>query len=420
MQSMPYVQLPLRASRLVLGLAVAFAVATVAPATRAETGGPLPQAYPNEVTAPAPQVAPEDAEAPPSQPAQVVAPAAPPEQAPQVSNDPSDEYADADPSALTDFREPLAPYGQWTSDPTYGTIWVPDGGQVGSDFAPYQTEGSWGMTEGGDWAWQSDYAWGHIPFHYGRWVWTGASWGWIPGRRYAPAWVTWRVGEGGYVGWAPLPPSWYWRAGVPLGLAYPPYAAFCFVPTRYAFSGNVASYVVRDRGMVQSIAANTRAYHPATPGVGHAGGGRNARMSPSLAEAHVSASAAPRAFTGHDVRATAFATRSSTAAAQRSFAARSGGRAQASAQPATRAGAWSSGYRRPSRAQAPSLRTPPSYGQASRGYPASHAGYAGASGYHGGQRFAPQVARPVSRPSQPASHAAPRFVGGRSGGGRRR
>src|SRR5262249_27705290 len=158
-------------------------------------------------------------------------------------------YADADPSALTDFREPLAPYGQWTSDPTYGTIWVPDSAQVGADFAPYQTAGGWGMTGGGDWIWQSDYAWGYIPFHYGRWGWTGVAWGWIRGRRYAPAWVTWRVGEGGYIGWAPLPPSWYWRAGVPLGIARAPYAAFCFVPTRYAFHGNVAGYVVRDRGM---------------------------------------------------------------------------------------------------------------------------------------------------------------------------
>jgi hypothetical protein len=86
-----------------------------------------------------------------------------------------DDYADTDPSALTDFREPLAPYGQWVQDPTYGTIWVPDSAQVGADFAPYQTAGQWGMTDTGDWIWQSDYAWGYIPFHYGRWVWAGAG-----------------------------------------------------------------------------------------------------------------------------------------------------------------------------------------------------------------------------------------------------
>ena len=36
-----------------------------------------------------------------------------------------DEYdVDTDPSALTDFREPLADYGTWTDDTTYGTVWA--------------------------------------------------------------------------------------------------------------------------------------------------------------------------------------------------------------------------------------------------------------------------------------------------------
>ncbi len=410
----------------VASVAAALAVATVTPVTMAETAGPAPQGDTNDVTAPpqqqpvAPQAPPPaapDAQAPSiAVVAPVTTPAAPPAQ--QDSNTPSDEYADNDPSALSDFREPLAPYGQWTNDPTYGTIWVPDSAQVGTDFAPYQTAGSWGMADTGDWMWQSDYSWGYIPFHYGRWVWAGSYWGWIPGRRYAPAWVTWRVGEGGYVGWAPLPPAWYWRGGMSVGLWSRPYAAYCFVPTQYAFSRNVSGYVVRDRGRVQSIAAGTRAYHPAMPTAGRVGPGRDARMSPSLADAHIPASAAPRRFASRDARATAYATRSSTAAARASsgyngFGMRTG------AQPASRASAWQGSYSRWNSGQAPALHTPPSraYPATSRAYPAYHPS---APGYYrgGGQHVAP---RPSYRaPSSGGSQwSAPRFSGGRSGGRRR-
>src|SRR5215472_6650962 len=35
----------------------------------------------------------------------------------------TDAYDDNDPSAVTDFKPVLAPYGTWTDDPTYGTVW---------------------------------------------------------------------------------------------------------------------------------------------------------------------------------------------------------------------------------------------------------------------------------------------------------
>jgi hypothetical protein len=34
----------------------------------------------------------------------------------------------------------------------------------------------------------------------------GLGWVWVPGTRWAPAWVSWRSGDG-YYGWAPLPPD---------------------------------------------------------------------------------------------------------------------------------------------------------------------------------------------------------------------
>ena len=82
-------------------------------------------------------------------------------------------------------------------DGKYGTVWVPSAAVVGEGFVPYASSGHW--VYGDDYTWVSDYDWGWAPFHYGRWVnIDGRGWGWIPGRRYAPAWGTWRVGAPGF------------------------------------------------------------------------------------------------------------------------------------------------------------------------------------------------------------------------------
>jgi hypothetical protein len=134
-----------------------------------------------------------------------------------------DEYADTDPSALTEFRTTLDGHGAWVDDPTYGTVWVPAASEVGTDFQPYVTAGHWTYAEDTSWVWVSDYDWGWAPFHYGRWVYLpGNGWSWIPGRRYAGAWVVWRTGpvDYGYIGWAPAPPSWYWYRGAAVGWSF--------------------------------------------------------------------------------------------------------------------------------------------------------------------------------------------------------
>jgi hypothetical protein len=92
-------------------------------------------------------------------------------------------------------------YGVWLDSPSYGRVWRPD---VGTGFLPYGSAGQWIATHAG-WYWQSDYAWGRVAFHYGRWVLDGASWCWVPGSQFAPAWVDWRAG-GGWVGWSALAP----------------------------------------------------------------------------------------------------------------------------------------------------------------------------------------------------------------------
>lgn len=92
------------------------------------------------------------------------------------------DYEDTDPSAITEFRAELSPYGQWVEDPVYGLVWIPSQDIVGADFAPYVTGGHWGMTAEGDWIWESDYPFGWATFHYGRWIWIpGRGWSWIAG-----------------------------------------------------------------------------------------------------------------------------------------------------------------------------------------------------------------------------------------------
>ncbi|HUB09814.1 MAG TPA: DUF6600 domain-containing protein, partial [Myxococcales bacterium] len=102
------------------------------------------------------------------------------------------------------FQQVLAPYGNWIDVPPYGTVWQPSPAVVGPDFVPY-THGHWVYSDAG-WVWSSDYPWGWAPFHYGNWIWAAGGWCWVPGRVWAPAWVSWRYGDG-IVGWAPIGPG---------------------------------------------------------------------------------------------------------------------------------------------------------------------------------------------------------------------
>ncbi len=183
-------------------------------------------------------------------------------------------YAEADPRALSDFQDALAPYGHWVEHDRFGTVWVPDREAVGDDFAPYVTRGHWALDRAGEWMWVSDYPFGWVVFHYGRWVWVeGLGWAWIPGRKYAPAWVVWRVPEAPaadgvtYVGWAPAPPRYYWRGGFAYYWGYDTYYPWVFVPSPYAFYPHVHRYVVIDRHRAYRAAKATRHYRPSRPGV---------------------------------------------------------------------------------------------------------------------------------------------------------
>lgn len=293
----------------VMGLLLGLVGAAPMTAT-AETHSPLPKGYTTDEL--------------PTLPPSIQAP--PIQQASDVTVE-EDEYVDTDPSALTDFREPLAPHGAWVEDPTYGTVWVPSATVVGADFAPYQTAGHWAMTEDEEWVWVSDYEWGYIPFHYGRWVWiSGRGWSWIPGRTYAPSWVIWRVSDYGYIGWAPMPPAYYWSGGSAVGLWVVPPAPYVFVSTHHVFHHHVHTHIIHDHTHVKHIAANSRVYKGANASVGaphsphkgasagSASAGRSSYRpaSPTLADAKVPKSAGPKARIAPNPKATALSHRSTS------------------------------------------------------------------------------------------------------------
>jgi len=104
------------------------------------------------------------------------------------------------------FHDQLAPFGTWVN---IGGVmyWHPDQAIAANPgWRPYYDMGKWVQTDNGLF-WQSDYTWGDIPFHYGRWVLDPFhGWLWAPDYTWGPSWVFWRHGEmDGAIGWAPLP-----------------------------------------------------------------------------------------------------------------------------------------------------------------------------------------------------------------------
>jgi hypothetical protein len=114
--------------------------------------------------------------------------------------------------------EDLDGYGDWREVAEYGPVWYPR--RVPAGWAPYRS-GHWAWVRPWGWTWIDAAPWGFAPFHYGRWVFGGGIWGWMPGPVvarpvYAPALVAW-VGRPGWqvsfsvgmapaVGWFPLGP----------------------------------------------------------------------------------------------------------------------------------------------------------------------------------------------------------------------
>ncbi len=106
------------------------------------------------------------------------------------------------------FDKTLSAHGYWVNDQQYGRVWRPS--RLPDGWRPY-AYGNWAYTRDYGWVWVSDEPYGWVVYHYGRWVWsTRYGWVWLAGYEWAPAWVEWCYG-GGYVGWAPVGPDFYWQ-----------------------------------------------------------------------------------------------------------------------------------------------------------------------------------------------------------------
>jgi hypothetical protein len=184
----------------------------------------------------------------------------------QILRGPDSGYArvayDGGPSLNVDvgfFYDELSPYGRWTEHDSYGPVWTPR--SVGSDWQPYRT-GRWVDSDYG-WTWDSDEPFGWATYHYGRWTFDpDYGWIWIPGTVWGPAWVAWQEG-GDYIGWAPLPPSVGFQAGIGLrlgginlSLALQP-QSYVYVEQRYFLEPRISSHCL-PRTRNDSIFRQTR------------------------------------------------------------------------------------------------------------------------------------------------------------------
>ena len=145
---------------------------------------------------------------------------------------------------LAYFHNELTPYGRWVNQSVYGDVFVPHVRY--SHWRPYEY-GRWVYTDYG-WTWVSAEPFGWATYHYGRWAYDpDYGWIWVPGTEWGPAWVAWQQGDD-YVGWAALPPTVGFDAGVGLdfgafqvGVDIAP-VDYVFVPQRSFLVSNIGSY----------------------------------------------------------------------------------------------------------------------------------------------------------------------------------
>ena len=171
-------------------------------------------------------------------------------------------------------------YGAWRYENTYGYVWYP---RVQAGWRPYY-HGRWVSLRPYGWTWIAGDPWGWPTHHYGRWGISAGSWFWIPGRSWAPAWVSWAYAPG-YVSWCPL--GWNNRPVLGFsvnyygGRRYDPWYAWSVLPRGHFGAAYVnvsrypvvrldprlhSSFVVNPRGPATGFAVNRSAVAIHTPG----------------------------------------------------------------------------------------------------------------------------------------------------------
>lgn len=136
------------------------------------------------------------------------------------------------PEPVRPYADSFDRYGSWRQEPSYGYVWYPT---VSVGWRPYYN-GRWETLRPYGWTWIGSDAWAWPTHHYGRWGVSAGVWFWIPGRRWAPAWVSWAYAPG-YVSWCPL--GWNNRPVVQVvnvniyNRGYDPWRAWTAVPRRH-------------------------------------------------------------------------------------------------------------------------------------------------------------------------------------------
>jgi hypothetical protein len=103
------------------------------------------------------------------------------------------------PAEVRPYASSFDDYGSWQYQASYGYVWYP---RVAPGWRPYY-HGRWAHLRPYGWTWIGVDRWAWPTHHYGRWGFNAGVWFWIPGRHWAPAWVSWGYAPG-YVSWCPL------------------------------------------------------------------------------------------------------------------------------------------------------------------------------------------------------------------------
>ena len=94
---------------------------------------------------------------------------------------------------LPPFYQELLTDGAWLQLAGKAWVWQPRTLHADPAWRPYLHGGSWTLHDD-NWFWTSEYQWGAIVFHYGRWLEVeNLGWLWVPATQWCPAWVDWRL-----------------------------------------------------------------------------------------------------------------------------------------------------------------------------------------------------------------------------------
>ncbi|MDD5706994.1 MAG: hypothetical protein PHR35_13810 [Kiritimatiellae bacterium] len=166
--------------------------------------------------------------------------------------------------SLPPYYGDLAGYGTWFTI-SGAWVWQPEAVREDAAWRPYFTAGCW-QREADGWFWASDYPWGAVVFHRGRWYASPANgWVWVPGTDWSPAWVTWGLADGAY-GWAPQPPEAEFFARIAVNRYELQWPHYMFVPHRNFLSRDLRGCAVDGSWYAGTARAVTRGPAPGSVG----------------------------------------------------------------------------------------------------------------------------------------------------------